>query len=109
MKTEVSQDLLISRLKQFRKEKGFTQAEMAEKIGVATVNYAKYECGKRNPSLPKLIEIAITLEKPLECFIYEDREKMKLTPEQVDHLRTLDSKQLCAILEQLRKLYQSQK
>ena len=46
MKTKISQELLISRLKQFRKEKGFTQAEMAEKIGIATVNYAKYECGK---------------------------------------------------------------
>lgn len=109
MKTEISQELLISRLKQFRKEKGFTQAEMAEKIGIAAVNYAKYECGKRTPSLPKLIEIAITLEKPLECFLCENRENMKLTQEQIIHLRSLDMEQLYAILEQLRKLYQSQK
>lgn len=109
MRTELDQDLFISRLKRFRKEKGFTQAEMAEKIGVSTVNYAKYEYGKRTPSLPKLIEIAFTLEKPLECFLYENRANMKLTQEQIVHLRSLDTDQLCAILEQLRKLYQSQK
>lgn len=109
METKIDKELLTARLRKFRHDKGLTQAEIAEKIGVSTVNYAKYECGARSPSLPKLAKIALALEKPIECFLLEERANLHLTDEQIDHLRSLSPNQLTAILEQLQKLYQSQK
>lgn len=109
MEIEINKELLISRLKKFRGGKGLTQAEVAEKIGISPVNYAKYECGTRTPSLPRLVDIALVLEKPIECFLMEERSEMHMSQKQFEHLRSLDADQLSAILEQLQKLYQSQK
>lgn len=108
MKSKVDKELIASRLKEYRKEKGYTQAKIAEKIGISAVNYTKYECETRLPSLQKLIEISITLEKPLESFLKTDHREMKLTPTQIQHLRTLKPEMLKAILEQIQILYFSQ-
>lgn len=102
-------EIFAERIKKYRTEKGYTQAELAEIIGISTVNCAKYESGKRSPSLPTLVKISLALEKPLECFLYENRDGLFLADSQLNHLRSLSSSQLRAILEQLQKLYQSQK
>lgn len=109
MEINYNKELFASRLRKFRHEKEMTQAEVAEKIGVSTVNYAKYECGSRTPSLPKLADIALALEKPIECLLTEECSSMHLTATQIAHLRTLSQNQLIAILEQIQKLYQNQK
>ena len=108
MENKINKSLLVSRLKEYRKLKGYTQAEIAEAIGISAVNYAKYECGARLPSLQKLIAISIVLEKPLESFLKEERHEMKLTFEQIQHLRTLKPEQLRVILEQIQNLYLTQ-
>lgn len=105
MENRINQELLVSRLKEYRKEKGYTQAEIAEMIGISTVNYAKYECGTRLPSLQKLVDIAYVLEKPLESFLNEERHEMKLTRSQIQHLRTLEPEMLKTILEHIQNLY----
>lgn len=38
-------------LKEFRKSKGLTQAEMAEKLELSLSHYKGIECGTQNPSL----------------------------------------------------------
>lgn len=108
MQSKINKELLVSRLKEYRKLKGYTQAQLAELIGISLVNYAKYECGTRLPSLQKLADIALVLEKPLDCFLKEDRREMKLTREQIQHLRRLEPNQLKAIFEQISILYSSQ-
>lgn len=97
------------RLKKYRTEKGLTQAELAERIGISTVNCAKYENGQRFPSLSTLVKISLTLEKPIECFLYESRDGFYISEACLNHLRGLTPQQLHAILDQLQKLYQSQK
>lgn len=109
MESNFSKDLLSARLKQFRKEKGLTQAELAEEIDVSLVNYAKYEGGQRTPSLPTLVKISLALEIPLECLLFEERKSFHLSAERIAHLRSLEPDKLKAILEQLQILYQSQK
>lgn len=47
------------RLKELRKEKGFTQVELAEKLNVDKSTVAKYETDKIEPSLTMLKSIAI--------------------------------------------------
>ena len=45
-------------LKNVRIRAGLTQAQVAEKIGVAPSSYSCYESGKREPDVPKLIKLA---------------------------------------------------
>lgn len=45
-------------IKDMRIEKGFTQEEMAEKLGISNVAYHLYETGKRNIPQDKAEKIA---------------------------------------------------
>ena len=48
-------------LKQIRINKGFSQKEIAERLGVSQPSYAQYENGKRNPKLETVRKIADAL------------------------------------------------
>ena len=50
------------KLKMRRLEKGLTQTELAEKIGVAMMSISNYECGSRFPRKAILDKIAEALE-----------------------------------------------
>lgn len=50
--------LLQDVLKEYRKSHGKTQEEMAEILHVSQQVYSNYECGKREPDLKTMIEIA---------------------------------------------------
>ena len=45
-------------LKQWRKEAGLTQMDVAYKLGVPQANYARWETGKVIPSATKIKQIA---------------------------------------------------
>ncbi len=45
------------KLKSIRKEQGYTQEYMANKLGIARTTYGGYESGKFSPSLNKAIKI----------------------------------------------------
>lgn len=50
--------MLSERLKELRKEKGYTQKQISELIGISQTTYAGYETGEHMPSLEILIRIA---------------------------------------------------
>ena len=50
------------RLKEVRKEQGFSQKEVAEMVGVSASCYANYEQGTREPSLSILAKICDALD-----------------------------------------------
>ena len=49
------------KLRNIRKEKGFSQKEVAEKLSVSQPSYAQYENGKRNPKWETIRKIAEAL------------------------------------------------
>ena len=53
-------------LKSIRMEKGFSQKEIAEKLGVSQPSYAQYENGKRNPKAETIKKIADALGVSIE-------------------------------------------
>lgn len=66
---EISLDEFIGRkLKQARKEKYITQAQLAKKLKMATVTIASYEAGIRSLNAVKLLRIATVLEKKIDYF-----------------------------------------
>ena len=53
--------MFIENMKKARIRAGLTQAQMAEKIGVAPPTYSLYESGNREPDIKKIKQIAIIL------------------------------------------------
>ncbi len=51
-------------IKLIRKEKGYTQKQLAEKLGTSPQNFAQYENGKRKPKFETLKKIADALGVP---------------------------------------------
>ena len=49
---------LGNRLKELREEKGLTQKQLAEQLGLNSVTYLRYEKSQREPSLSILADIA---------------------------------------------------
>ena len=45
-------------LKRFRTERGLSQADVAEKLGIFPQSYYRYESGKYLPALPIIIKMA---------------------------------------------------
>lgn len=58
-------------LKQIRIKKGFSQKEIAERLGVSQPSYAQYESGKRKPKLETLSKIADALDITIVEFLAE--------------------------------------
>lgn len=54
------------RLKLARKEKGFTQQEVAERFGMTSRSYRYWESGEREPSVANLVELADLLDVSLD-------------------------------------------
>lgn len=56
----------MSRLKDLRKEKGFTQIQMQHLTGIDQSDYSKIENGKRYYSFEQCRKIAIALETSMD-------------------------------------------
>lgn len=52
----------LTELKRIRKAQGLTQKDVAEKLGIATHSYTRYECGVRRPNIDTLLKIANILD-----------------------------------------------
>ena len=61
-----------NRLKALRAERGWSQAELAERLDVSRQTVNAIETGKYDPSLPLAFKIARLFGQPIEA-IFEDR------------------------------------
>lgn len=66
------EDTLILRnhLKEIRKEKGLSQAELAEMVGVSRNTISSIETGQFNPTAKLALIICIAVEKKFEEIFY---------------------------------------
>ncbi|MBQ2769220.1 MAG: helix-turn-helix transcriptional regulator [Clostridia bacterium] len=61
--------LLGERLKELREEQGLTQRQTAEKLGLNSVTYLRYEKAQREPPLSMLAEMAIFFEVSVDYLL----------------------------------------
>lgn len=59
-------------VQRLRKEKGLTQEQMAELIGVSRQTINAIEKEKFDPSLPTAFKIAKVFDLPIEAFFFYD-------------------------------------
>ena len=95
---------LATRLVVLRKEKGLTQQEMADRIGLHVNQVRRYEAGSAQPSLEALKKIAVALSVTIDSLAFgpEERgpdEELKLQFEAVSHLPAEEKRIIKALLE----------
>jgi len=95
---------LATRLVVLRKEKGLTQQEMADRIGLHVNQVRRYEAGSAQPSLEALKKIAVALSVTIDFLAFgpEERgpdEELKLQFEAVSHLPAEEKRIIKALLE----------
>lgn len=56
-------------IKEFRKKKGYTQKELAEKVGISRTALIRYENGATSPNIEVIEKIADVLDVPLDNFL----------------------------------------
>ena len=66
-------DTIGQKIKQLRKERGFTQMDLADRINVSYQQVQKYEKNETQLSVQRLAEIARALEVPITLFLREPR------------------------------------
>lgn len=59
-------------LKQLRKFAGFTQKQLADKLGITYQSYQAYEYGKTLPSLPIILSVAEIFDVSLDSLFGRD-------------------------------------
>jgi transcriptional regulator with XRE-family HTH domain len=59
-----------SRIKEHRKLKGFTQAQLAEKLGITVGSVSQWEQGVTEPSISNMKALCTHLETPLEWLAF---------------------------------------
>lgn len=60
---------LANNIKQLRKEYGWTQADLAEKAGLASVQVGRYENGKAIPTVEVLVKLAEALNTTIDFLV----------------------------------------
>ncbi|MEZ4904244.1 MAG: helix-turn-helix transcriptional regulator [Spirosomataceae bacterium] len=68
---------IYERIKTIREGKRISQAEMSERLGMATQNYWKIEKGKTELTVSRLFEIAKVLKVSIYVFLGEESERIK--------------------------------
>ena len=91
-------------LKKYRKQVGYSQAYLAEKIGMSTQHYSLIETGKKPPSVNALRKLSFELEIPIASLL-SDVQPMRFTRsaihEQLKKLSAQKLKRLAAVIEAL--------
>ena len=59
-------------LRELRAERGWTQADLSEHLGVSRQTVNAVETGKYDPSLPLAFRIAALFDRPIEAIFHPD-------------------------------------
>ena len=62
--------VLKNHLKEFRKEKGYSQLQLADEVGVSRNTISSIETGQFNPTAKLALILCIALEKKFEDLFY---------------------------------------
>lgn len=76
------------RLKELRLRKGFTQEELANKIGVAKSTLTGYEKGNREPDLFKIKKLTQVLEVDANYLLGLSKSSSNNTTQELEHIST---------------------
>lgn len=97
-------DIFISRLEEMRKEKGFTQRELASKVGVTEVSMSRYIKGERVPTVTTIVSIAQVLGASVDYLV--GTSNVKKRQNNADRIRNMSDEELAQFLCKVKSDYQ---
>ncbi len=105
---------LSTRLITLRKDKGLTQQQMADAIGIHVNSIKKYEAGQAQPSLDALKKIALALHVSTDFLLFEEHERgpsddLALQLEAISQMPDDEQMVIREVLESLIIKYQSRR
>ena len=85
--------MFAERLKELRAEKGITQVQLAEAMGVSKGTIAMWETGKREPNFETLNDLSEIFDKRIDYILgySKDASSPKMTEEDVEQLGRWES------------------
>ena len=89
-------EIFISRLDQARKEKGLTQRELANRVGVTEVSMSRYVNGARVPKGPIVVNIAKALGVSVDYLLGISSVKKRQT--NADRIRNMSDEELAELI-----------
>lgn len=96
VKMNKSTEIFISRLDQARKEKGLTQRELADRVGITEVSMSRYINGARVPSGPIVVNIAKALGISVDYLVGTSNVKKRQT--NADRIRNMSDEELAEFI-----------
>lgn len=90
------------RLKYWRKQKGYTQAQLAEKANMSRSYVADVERDRYNPSVETLSSIAKALNIPVSNLLEDNQRLVSVSPEEY-RTSEKDEKDIAKRMEQIKK------
>lgn len=96
--------MIGQRIRKVRKAHGFSQDELASKVGISTTHMSHIETGNTKLSLTVLVDIATVLEVRTDDLLFDcERDSISHTNEELQELlASCDSNQAKTILEIVR-------
>ena len=89
-------EIFISRLDQARKEKGLTQRELANRVGVTEVSMSRYVNGARVPKGPIVVNIAKALGVSVDYLVGTSSVKKRQT--NADRIRNMSDEEIAELI-----------
>ena len=89
-------EIFISRLDQARREKGLTQRELANRVGVTEVSMSRYVNGARVPKGPIVVNIAKALGVSVDYLVGTSSVKKRQT--NADMIRNMSDEELVELI-----------
>jgi len=78
-------------LVQYRKQRQFTQRQLADKIGLSVEQIKKYEAGKSQPTLDVIKRLSQTLGVPSDTLIFDDAERAPTSARLLSQFQAISS------------------
>lgn len=109
MREHHNKEILGGHIDLSRRNKGYTQQELADLCHVTPKTIQLVISGARNPSLPLMAELCMYLDMPADCLFHENRKGYALNDEQIQKLKEMPDDLLKQVLSVLRALYHAGK
>jgi transcriptional regulator with XRE-family HTH domain len=103
-----------AQLIQLRKERGLTQQQLADTVGIHVNQIKRYEAGTTQPTLDALVKLSKSLHTSLDALVFGDNERgpdesLKYQFEAISDLENEDKRIIREVLEGLIIKYQAKR
>ncbi|MBQ9030950.1 MAG: helix-turn-helix transcriptional regulator [Parasporobacterium sp.] len=96
--------LIGNRIQRTRKQQGISQEQLAESVGIGTGHLSHIENGHKSPSADTMINIAVSLNIPVDDLLVDFGIPHKTNPELLDGCSPDEKDLICELLHVMKPI-----